>query len=172
MPERVGGNKAKRLLLPDVSPRLISSKWFTYFVMRPASTLQLRSLTALVHYTLLIDVTVLHKHIISVRTAYGTFEWETVCYERPSTGAPSIRSRRRGRRRPAEIDQLSNVHMTKSHPTYHQIPRQKENWVNKFWNLTRWIQEKRAGQHLTRHLNIYYTCSMGGKNWFPFLLLL
>ena len=39
--------------------------------------------------------------------------WVTVCYESPSTGAPSIRASEG--RRPPEIDQLASVHMTKSH---------------------------------------------------------
>ena len=149
MPERVGGNKAKRLLLPDVSPRLISSKWFTYFVMRPVSTLELRSLTAL-HITYWCWCTWQTYHF---RTAYGTFEWVTVCYESPSSGAPSIRrSGSEGRRRPPEIDQLSNVHMTKSHPTTKYQGKGKLSEQN----LIHWIRGKIAGKHL-----LYYQMLKG-----------
>ena len=96
MPAELWGNKAKRRLFPPgcVSLRLISSKWFTYFVMRPVYS----------------AVTIPPKYVREEQSVL----WEGTPTHTVPAGLPRLGLRRGGRQ--PEIDQLSNVHMTKSHP--------------------------------------------------------
>ena len=96
MPAELWGNKAKRRLFPPgcVSLRLISSKWFTYFVMRPVYS----------------AVTIPPKYVREEQSVL----WEGAPAHTVPAGLPRLGLRRGGRQ--PEIDQLSNVHMTKSHP--------------------------------------------------------